>query len=124
MYNTNCERGGIVKLKSVMLLSLFLLTGCDEVEKQKFLGTYKTHYVGLEEGIIQEVVYKYDEKLIEEIRVSCDYYVELNDGKELKFSVSRLSSETVCRYEKGDNVKVEVLEDTVGDTHYSLVGIN
>lgn len=113
-----------MKMKIILVLVLIALTGCSEVECSKFFGTYDQRYVGLEKGVAVDVNYKYNEHLIDSHKIECDYYVELEDGKQLKYSRYHHARELTCKYNIGDEVNVEVYEDIFGNREYKLVGIN
>lgn len=113
-----------MKCKTLVLLSLLTLAGCSDVERAKFTGNYSQWYSGLQSGVTKQVVYRYHEHLIDSVKIECDYYIELDDGKQLKFTRSHHAREMTCRYETGENVNVEVYEDSLGHKEYKLVGID
>ncbi|WP_368263121.1 hypothetical protein [Clostridium disporicum] len=110
-----------MKLKLFLVLGLMLLTGCSDKEMAKFWGNYNEWYAGLIEGVVQEVVFKYHDELIDSRKIECNYYVELNDGTQLKFNKSYHAKENSCKYQANDNVSLEVYEDSLGDKRYELI---
>lgn len=111
-----------MKNKLIAVLSVVpLLTGCSEIELKQFFGSYSEWYTGLDRGVVQRVNYDYRDHLIESVRISCDYYVKLDNGKQLKFSEERHAKESTCRYEENQYIDVEVYEDNLGNVRYSLI---
>lgn len=111
-------------MKMILVLLLIALTSCSEVERAKFFGTYDKWYVGLEKGVAADVNFQYNWRLVDSRKIKCDYYIELEDGEQLKYSRYNHDKELTCKYNTGDEVNVEVYEDTFGNREYILVGID
>lgn len=106
-----------MKTKTVLLFGALLLVGCEPTEK------VEEWYVGTEKATVTEVVYYYNEAIIPSSAVTCTYYVETEGGKQDKFVESGLRSNQTCLYEKGEDIFVEVYENSLGAQWYGLVGI-
>lgn len=112
-----------------ILIGLLALMGMvyatsSDIEKAQFLGKYNQWYVGLEEGNVQDVYYQYHDHLIDSVKIECDYYIQLQDGTQLKVNKSHHAKNLTCKYQQGDTALVEVWEDSLGNKEYRLIGID